>query len=71
MLKALLLKVGTETADHVAPFHAIAALPTATQSDALTHDTERMTFTYLLALFGLAVIDHVAPSHTIAKELFL
>jgi hypothetical protein len=47
-------------------------LPTATQSDALTHDTERMTLTYLLlALFGLVPIDHVAPFHTIANELFL
>ncbi|MEJ6511686.1 MAG: hypothetical protein QNL69_05860, partial [Acidimicrobiales bacterium] len=40
--------------------------PTATQSDTLTHDTERSRSKLFPAL-GLDTIDHTLPSHTITN----
>jgi hypothetical protein len=40
--------------------------PTATQSDALTHDTDTSRFS-LVPAFGLDTIDHTLPFHTIVN----
>ena len=40
--------------------------PTATQSDALTHDT-KFSSSRLVPAFGLDTIDHTLPSHTITN----
>jgi hypothetical protein len=65
---------GPGTIDHTLPFHTIANVskaepmavrPTATHSDALTHDTESSES--LLATFGLGTIDHTEPFHIIAN----
>jgi hypothetical protein len=65
---------GLGTIDHTGPFHTITNVsiaepvfvrPTATQSDALTHDTD--TSRSSLAAFGLDTTDHTVPSHTIVN----
>ena len=43
--------------------------PTATHSDALTHDTDFST-SLLVPAFGLVTIDHTLPFHTIANVTF-
>ena len=43
----------------------VSVKPTATQSDALTHDTEPSTSK--LVTLGLETIDHTLPSHTITN----
>jgi hypothetical protein len=40
--------------------------PTATQSDALTHDTENSS-SVMVPAFGLGTIDHTLPFHTITN----
>ena len=40
--------------------------PTATQSDALTHDTENSS-SVMVPAFGLGTIDHTVPFHTITN----
>ena len=44
----------------------VSVEPTATQSDALTHDTE-FSASSLVPAFGLGTIDHTLPSHTITN----
>ena len=65
--------LGLDTVDHDDPSHTIANVvpengspvyPTATQYDALTHDTDDSSFEPLL---GLDMVDHAVPSHTIAN----
>ena len=65
---------GLDTIDQTVPSHTItnvseaetvAVRPTATQSDALTHDTENSRSS--LAAFGLETIDQAVPSHTITN----
>jgi hypothetical protein len=66
---------GLGTIDHTVPFHTITNVsiaepvsvePTATQSDALTHDTDHSQSKTVLGL-GLDTIDHTVPSHTITN----
>jgi hypothetical protein len=40
--------------------------PTATHSDALTHDNDDSS-SVLVPTFGLVTIDHTLPSHTIVN----
>jgi Tfp pilus assembly PilM family ATPase len=66
---------GLDTIDHTVPSQTITNVsvadpvtvrPTATQSDALTHDTENSPSKTVLGL-GLDTIDHTLPSHTIVN----
>jgi hypothetical protein len=66
---------GLDTIDHTVPSHTITNVsnaepvnvePTATHSDALTHDTELGPSMTVPAL-GLGKTDHTLPSHTITN----
>jgi len=66
--------LGLDTIVHAVPFHTIANVvswvimpvyPTATQYDALTHDTD-VNLSVVPAL-GLDTLDHDEPFHTIAN----
>jgi hypothetical protein len=66
---------GLDTIDHTVPSHTIVNVsiaepvfvrPTATQSDALTHDTETSRLSPVPAL-GLDTTNHTVPSHTIVN----
>jgi hypothetical protein len=66
---------GLDTIDHTLPSHTITNVstaepvdvePTATHSDALTHDTEYSP-SALVPAFGLDTIDQAVPSHTITN----
>ena len=65
--------LGLDTIDHVVPFHAITnvavglpkLLPTATQSDALAHDTD-ISSSWVPPL-GLDTVDHAVPFHAITN----
>jgi len=65
--------LGLDTIVHANPSHTIVNVvswfiaplyPTATQYDALTHDTD---VNLLLPSLGLDTVDHDDPSHTIAN----
>jgi hypothetical protein len=66
--------LGLDTIDHVVPFHAITNVevgvvrvyPTATQSDALAHDTDFSSSLVPLAS-GLDTTDHAEPSQDITN----
>ena len=67
--------LGLGTIDHTMPSHTITNVsvtgpvsvkPTATQSDALTHDTDLSSSAKVPAL-GLGTIDHAVPFHTITN----
>ena len=71
----MVLALGLGTIDHSMPSHTITKVsyaepstvyPTATHSDALTHDTEASVSKTVLTL-GLGTIDHSMPSHTITN----
>jgi hypothetical protein len=66
---------GLATIDQSMPSHTIVNVsiaepvfvrPTATQSDALTHDTDTSRLSPVPA-FGLDTIDHAIPSHSITN----
>lgn len=68
--------LGLDTIDHADPSHTIAIVvswfmlpeyPTATQFDALTHDTDISLLLVPGLGLGLDTVDHVDPSHTIAN----
>jgi hypothetical protein len=67
--------LGLDTIDHTVPSHTITNVsvaepvnvrPTATHSDALTHDTDHSASS-LVPAFGLDTIVHTLPSHTITN----
>lgn len=66
--------MGLDTIDHVVPFHAITNVetgvvpvyPTATQSDALAHDTD-ISSSFVPAALGLDTTDHADPSQDITN----
>ena len=70
--------LGLVTIDHTLPFHTIANVstpepvsvkPTATHSDALTHDTD-FSASLLVPGLGLVTIDHTLPFPTIANVTY-
>ena len=71
----VVLGLGLETIDHVAPFHTIANVsvtepfrvePTARQYELLTHEIE-FNLSLLVPALGLDITNHSEPFHFIAR----